>query len=186
METVFHELRYPISVLERALIVIAVVWMVVAILRSQRMDTREAIKISVAEALLVASVAAIWCFTILQVGIPMAGDVQAPLMPNWVPLIPLIEGLTSQEVDITAFDVAGNICLFIPLGAALVWRFHFDVKRTLAIALVGSIAIEAFQYTSGLGRSVDVDDVLLNGLGAVIGALSMSWVLASRRRSRNT
>lgn len=179
METVLRELRYPTFLFGRALVVIAVVWIVIAVVRARRMDARDAIKISVAEAFLVASLAAIWCFTIVQTRIPMAGDYQPPLVPNWVPIVPILQGLASQEADITAFNVVGNIGLFIPLGAALVWRLGLDVKVVLTIALIGSVAIEALQYTSGLGRSVDINDVLLNGLGAVLGAFGMSLILSN-------
>ena len=98
--------------------------------------------------------------------------------PNWIPFVPIIQGLASQEANITAFNVVGNVALFVPLGAALVWRFGLDLRRVLAIALVASVVVEAIQYTSGIGRSVDINDVVLNTAGGVIGAVCMSWVLS--------
>jgi hypothetical protein len=68
MDTVLRELRYPTLVFGQALVVIAVVWFVITSVRVRRMDPRRAIVLSLSEALLAASLAAIWAFTIVRVG----------------------------------------------------------------------------------------------------------------------
>ncbi len=74
MDTVLRELRYPTLVFGRALILIVIVWFVIACVRLRRMETRRAVVLSFAEALLAASLAAIYAFTIVQVRILFPGE----------------------------------------------------------------------------------------------------------------
>ena len=69
-----------------------------------------------------------------------------------------------------------NVLLFTPFGLSLSavltakakpWR---SMCLTVLIALGFSIAVEATQYLASLGRA-EVDDVLANVHGALIGAL---------------
>ena len=62
-------------------------------------------------------------------------------------------------------DVINNIWLFIPLGAALYAPEH---RHRWLICIMISICIEIVQYYTGLGLA-EFDDVISNGLGAVIG-----------------
>ena len=177
MDTVLRELRYPTLVFGRALILIVIVWFVIACVRLRRMETRRAVVLSFAEALLAASLAAIYAFTIVQTRILFPGERPDEMVANLIPVIPVVQGLVSAEADITAFNALGNVVLFVPLGAALVWRFGLSPTLVVAIAFVGSIAIESFQAVAAMGRSVDINDVLLNASGATIGALVMRSLL---------
>lgn len=71
-------------------------------------------------------------------------------------------------------NVFGNIALFAPLPAFL--RFLFNIKSDRAIifiALLASTAIETLQYIIGVGIA-DVDDILLNTFGALLGVLAVN------------
>lgn len=73
-------------------------------------------------------------------------------------------------------NTLGNVALFLPLGILLPLTFdRFDsLKRVLAIAFCVSLSIETIQFFSrfiGSARAVDIDDVLLNTLGACLGFL---------------
>lgn len=78
------------------------------------------------------------------------------------------------EVVICNMNLLGNIVLFIPMGILLPLtapRFA-SARATVGTALLAAVAIEGIQYfqrSMGMGRSVDVDDVILNLVGAVIG-----------------
>ena len=63
-------------------------------------------------------------------------------------------------------DILKNIWLFIPLGAIL-YRLY-PQKTVLILPLLLSITIELTQYLAGLGLC-ELDDVISNGLGGVIG-----------------
>ena len=65
-------------------------------------------------------------------------------------------------------NIAGNVLLFIPLGAYLSVLTKSTVARTMLIVASASVAVEIIQGVFGLGAS-DIDDVLLNCLGGFIG-----------------
>ena len=66
--------------------------------------------------------------------------------------------------------VIENILLFIPLGILLPMRFSFARrwKGMIGIALFLSLAVEILQFVFRCGKS-EVDDLIANVLGAVIG-----------------
>ncbi len=68
--------------------------------------------------------------------------------------------------------------LFAPIGFGLRWRFGLRMGWILLIAAGGSAAVEVAQALSGQMRSTDINDVILNALGAVVGA--WAFVVASR------
>jgi glycopeptide antibiotics resistance protein len=75
-------------------------------------------------------------------------------------------------------NAAGNVLLFVPLGILLplAWR-RLRFWRGIQIAIALSSGIEFVQYLSrawGSYRSADVNDVVLNGVGACLGLLLVS------------
>ena len=70
---------------------------------------------------------------------------------------------------IALYNLVGNIVLFIPFGFFIpsIWRKCNTMWKMLLIALLVPLFIEATQYF--IGRSVDVDDVILNTIAAIIG-----------------
>jgi glycopeptide antibiotics resistance protein len=84
-------------------------------------------------------------------------------------------------------NARGNVALFFPLGILipLVWR-HLRFWRGIQIAIALSFSIELVQYLSrawGSQRTADVNDVVLNGLGACLG-LAVVFLLRLLRGSR--
>jgi len=69
-------------------------------------------------------------------------------------------------------NLAGNVVMFVPLGFFLPCIFHRlrSFWKTVASAFIIIAAIELIQYFSGLG-SLDIDDLILNLPGALIGYL---------------
>lgn len=70
---------------------------------------------------------------------------------------------------IALYNLLGNILLFIPFGFFFpsIWLKCNSWAKMLLIALCIPFFIEATQYF--IGRSVDVDDVILNTLAIIIG-----------------
>ena len=97
---------------------------------------------------------------------------------NLIPLrtIALMLGLLTREgahktlERIALVNLAGNIAAFVPMGFLLpcVWRGLRRCRRTLAVCAAAVIVLEALQYATALGAA-DVDDLLLNLLGAAVG-----------------
>lgn len=66
-------------------------------------------------------------------------------------------------------NIAGNIVIFIPFGVCLptLYRKGESFLYTFRNTVFLSVFIEFIQFF--IGRSVDIDDVILNTLGGVIG-----------------
>lgn len=100
---------------------------------------------------------------------------------NLIPFAGIYDTITSAiSSKIAAINVLGNVLLFMPLGlfVPLLWPSKSSVRSMLTIGLSSSLTIEAAQFTIGviLGqqyRRVDVDDVLLNVLGAILGYFAL-------------
>ena len=84
-------------------------------------------------------------------------------------IIPFRE-ITRYEIGSTLFfyNVIGNIALFIPFGYFM--SDKLKAKKTTHIIIIStiiSLTAELIQYK--IGRAFDIDDVLLNVTGAIIG-----------------
>ena len=83
----------------------------------------------------------------------------------------------NQHPHITTFclrNTLGNVALFVPLGILLplVSNRFLRLKRVLLFALLLSLSVELIQFLLlffGNPRAVDIDDVILNTLGACVG-----------------
>lgn len=73
------------------------------------------------------------------------------------------------------FLLLGNIAMFLPIGLfpALLWR-RWTWWKSLLTGLCASVIIEVAQLFNS--RSTDIDDVILNTLGAVLG-WAVAWLL---------
>ncbi|MBQ3010569.1 MAG: VanZ family protein [Oscillospiraceae bacterium] len=83
-------------------------------------------------------------------------------IPELINLIPF-----SNEIDIVAYAL--NIVLFVPLGllAPMIWQKSDKLTNILGVGLGFTLLIEVSQLLNF--RSTDVDDVILNVLGAAVG-----------------
>lgn len=90
-----------------------------------------------------------------------------PLWVNFKPFIYLFDYPTMREA---LLNLIGNTAMFIPLG--IVWPGVFKKLNThgkVILAGVGvSLTIEVLQLPF-FGRSTDIDDLILNTLGFLIG-----------------
>lgn len=84
-------------------------------------------------------------------------------------LIPFEDLVSAVSWFAPLFGYLGNIAFFVPFGV-LVYMLHIDVRRTVLVGFLASLAIEVAQYVFALGYS-DIDDLLMNTLGAFLGAL---------------
>jgi glycopeptide antibiotics resistance protein len=97
---------------------------------------------------------------------------------NLVPFRDLHAVLTSHNQALAVANIGGNVAIFIPPAFLLaVLAIAYGPKRALTTTLlvvgalvVMSMAIECIQY--GIGRSADVDDVILDAGGAAVGGVA--------------
>lgn len=87
------------------------------------------------------------------------------LTPGFTIRSMLEKGSHGQKV----INLAGNVVIFAPLGLLppLLWKRCRHLWTALALSAGVSCLIEFLQLF--LGRSVDVDDVILNTLGGLLG-----------------
>lgn len=98
-------------------------------------------------------------------------------------------GRTSLPGALTSFvtmQVLLNVILFVPFGVLVRGMTHRGLAATTAAGLAVSLMIEATQYTGVWGlypcgfRVADVDDLMTNTLGALLGALlaplAVGWI----------
>lgn len=80
------------------------------------------------------------------------------------------------NVNILRVNIVGNIVMFVPwgLGLPLLWKKYQSPWKVAALALALPLVIEFVQIF--VGRTVDVDDVILNFAGGLLGGL-VYWIL---------
>lgn len=100
------------------------------------------------------------------------------------------QGLGGALSSVAVLQVVFNVLLFVPWGVIVAGFLHRSVATAAGSGFVASVVIEATQGT-GLWflypcayRFADVDDVLTNSLGALIGALLAPAIVWWLPRSR--
>jgi len=124
---------------------------------------------------------------------PSAGAADPYLVDSvrhWINLVPFATiGAQVRSASGSALvQLVGNIGLLLPLGliGPVVMPSLRRMPRLVAVALGGSVAIELVQLLGTsirlIDRSVDIDDVILNVAGALLGWLL--WRAMSSVRMR--
>lgn len=101
---------------------------------------------------------------------------------NFIPFRDLITGLTHPDITESAAKslalvYLGNILLFVPLGLfapLLLNKKKWTFGNALVLGLITSMTVEFLQLIIGLHagylyRCVDIDDLILNTTGTVLG-----------------
>lgn len=90
--------------------------------------------------------------------------------PNYIPfktILPYLLGNNGFLIGV--LNIGGNIAFLIPIGFLLPLVFKgFDWKKSLVIAVLSGMSIELTQVVLNIGI-FDIDDVVLNGLGVMVG-----------------
>lgn len=76
-------------------------------------------------------------------------------------------GSISEWQTVSELNLLANIGLFVPIGLLLPFVYRVNGRNVCVCGLALSILIEIVQIF--IGRSVDIDDVILNVLGTVVG-----------------
>lgn len=90
---------------------------------------------------------------------------------NYVPFKTIVPYLIGQPTWIVAiYNIGGNIVSFIPLGFFVPLLSHRPpmLKQVLIFAFLLSLGLEVMQVLLRAGV-FDIDDIILNVLGAVVG-----------------
>lgn len=137
---------------------------------------------------------ALWTYTLLPM--PDPGDIRCVAGPQLRPfqfVTDIIdEGGIRSVADVVrnpaVMQVALNVALFTPLGFFLRLAWQRGVVASTVVGLLLSVTIEATQATGVWGlypcayRLLDVDDLLTNTAGALLGGLASLALRHSRWR----
>jgi glycopeptide antibiotics resistance protein len=99
---------------------------------------------------------------------------------NLIPFYSIKEYIFSNTVTIKRFafsNVGGNIIIFVPLGTYLsLFKNNKRVITNLLFIFIVSLFIEIIQGSLGIGAA-DIDDIILNCLGGLVGILVYKFLL---------
>ena len=90
--------------------------------------------------------------------------------PNFIPFKTILPYLIGEKgLLIGAINIVGNIILLVPVGLLVPFVFPaVDLKKSILFAVFSGLLIEGMQTLLHVGI-FDIDDVILNGLGYLLG-----------------
>ncbi|MGW8601828.1 VanZ family protein [Streptomyces sp. NPDC055893] len=130
-----------------------------------------------ARILFLSSLAVTLLATLMPTQMPGSGTRHVSLSLGGAFFGPESVAMQSMERRMATATSVANAAMFVPL--AIFW-YHATARRAFSVArvLVGclslSLGIEIVQLAMNAGRVVDVDDVLFNTTGALVGLL-VAW-----------
>lgn len=89
----------------------------------------------------------------------------------WLAMLQSFGTEWGEALFISSFiNLAGNVVMFVPLGffPPLIWKAQRRFFPDMALCAAVIIAVEFMQHITGLG-SADIDDLILNMIGAATG-----------------
>lgn len=110
---------------------------------------------------------------------------------NVVPLKSIIEIIKTNDIRNIFYQIAGNFLLLLPMGIYISVIFSNVKFRRLALIIIStSVFIEVVQLIIGFSigcqyRIVDVDDIILNVFGGIIGLAIGVMILPLYRKICN-
>ncbi|WP_000421101.1 VanZ family protein, partial [Bacillus thuringiensis] len=89
---------------------------------------------------------------------------------NYIPFYSMFDFVENKSIFISFKNIIGNIVLFIPFSFMLYIKFVNKLTINILICMGVSCSIELLQIlVPFIGRSFDVDDIILNTIGSIIG-----------------
>ncbi|OMF38451.1 hypothetical protein BK133_02725 [Paenibacillus sp. FSL H8-0548] len=90
-----------------------------------------------------------------------------------------LSGALNVPTIIVMTNILGNIILFMPLGVYVqLLKKDKRISISMVIVFLISLLVEIFQFIFGIGAT-DIDDIILNSLGGLIGILVYKALLLS-------
>ena len=137
------------------------------------------IKNNILGALLIIYLTAVASITLFP--IPIDYDYENNQLNNFIPFASIYSLISNGEYAVK--NILGNIVMFIPFGIIITLLNYKKISflKLIFIGLSMSVAIEFLQFLIGyfigyMYRSVDIDDVILNTFGAMIGFLAVKLI----------
>ncbi|MED3800373.1 VanZ family protein [Lysinibacillus xylanilyticus] len=108
------------------------------------------------------------------------------LTTNFIPFDTVLRYINYSQyfnLDIIIINLLGNLLIFTPMGFLLpLLSKKFRKARTVIfVGFVSSLAVETIQFIFTVG-SADIDDLILNTLGAWLGYLAYKSILIKPKK----
>ena len=107
------------------------------------------------------------------------------IIPLWINIVPIVN--LFDVFDGWQINIIGNIMMFIPVG--LTWPFCFKKLDTIGKTVLAGAGFPLFIEITQLpfyDRCSDVDDLILNTTGILIGAIiyfSVKWLTIRKKKA---
>lgn len=108
----------------------------------------------------------------------MTGTTSTSGSLNLIPLAGIVESFASGGLVNGIENLIGNVAMFVPLGFLSVFALGLTVSRATGLSAALSLAIETVQFLLG-NRWSDIDDLLLNTVGGLAGALAATACMSA-------
>ncbi|PKR78757.1 VanZ family protein [Halalkalibacillus sediminis] len=154
-------------------LVIIVLWVIIIGVHSFYRKKQIVLRQEIINLLLLGSILWIIGMTIFPLEIGMPDRYSRP-SNNFVPFSSIKDLLSHSYSMVPLRNIAGNIILFVPLGFMLALKFSKlnSLIRIGSVGLLISTVIELIQLSLPI-RAFDIDDIILNTLGTMIGFFAM-------------
>ena len=106
------------------------------------------------------------------------------IFPVWINLIPFV--CLFDVYDGWLINILGNMAMFIPVG--LIWPFCFKQLNTVGKTVLAGAAFTLFIEITQLpfySRCSDIDDLILNTLGVLVGTAIYFGVKRLKTRKKS-
>lgn len=94
---------------------------------------------------------------------------------NFIPFYSIRDILAQDSLLIAFKQIGGNILLLLPLGFFVSLIYKKSFLKIFFIGFLFSVAIEVLQFIMArlflMNRSADIDDIILNCVGYVLGIM---------------
>ncbi|MDR1821579.1 MAG: VanZ family protein [Oscillospiraceae bacterium] len=127
------------------------------------------------------------CFLLFSKRPPAAAQEAGPFYGNFVPLKTILESAASGR----HMQNIGNVAIFIPLPFVVYFALsRHGFKRAAVVSLAITLIIEPVQLLINLlpgatRNIIDIDDLLLNALGCILGLLVLKSILTLRAAKKH-
>lgn len=101
--------------------------------------------------------------------------------PNFIPFVNMINDILSNPSGMIE-QIGYNLILFIPFGFLIVISFpscKWNLRKLVIVTLIAIFAVEILETFSG--RYMDIDDVLINLCGSVLGYTKINFLYPQQR-----
>ncbi|MGE8082011.1 VanZ family protein [Peribacillus loiseleuriae] len=151
-------------------IAITVIWLIFKVVNIIFVKRKFDLKREIVNLLYFISVMGIIGLTFFPLEIATGPEYDSP--NNFVPFASINDLLNHFYFMVPLKNILGNIILFIPLGFILVLKFK-KINTLFSVVLVGILSSTLIEFIQLLlpNRAFDIDDIILNGLGSMIGFL---------------